>query len=346
MKRIGNLYEKIYNMDNLLLAHKNARKGKGWYEEVKMVDENTEYYLKKLQKMLINKTYKTSEYEIFIKVDGEKEREIFKLPYFPDRICQWAILQVIEPFLLKNLTSNTYSAIPNRGIHLALSDVRKSLKDEHNTKYCLKIDVKKYYPNINQQIMISKFKKMFKDKNLLWLLEEIITSTENGIPIGNYLSQWCGNLYLSDFDHWIKETMKIKHYFRYMDDCVFLASTKEELHDLKNKIEEYLDSKLDLKLKGNWQVFPVDSRGIDFVGYRSFRNYTLLRKSTYKNIRRKSNHIKRKLKNKQKLTYNEWCAMNSYKGWLKYANCYNLEREYIHKINGDLYKFYRKEVKK
>ncbi|MGL5764263.1 MAG: reverse transcriptase domain-containing protein [Sarcina sp.] len=346
MKRIGNLYEKIYNLDNLKLAHINARKGKGWYKEVQMIDQEPEKYLLELQQILINKTYKTSEYESFVKNDKGKEREIFKLPYFPDRICQWAILQVVEPYLMKNLTTDTYSAIPNRGIHLALSRLKKCLKeDEVNTQYCLKIDVKKYYPNINQVIMINKFKKMFKDKDLLCLLEEIITSTESGIPIGNYVSQWCGNLYLSDFDHWIKEVMKVKYYFRYMDDCVFLTPSKEELHHLKMDIEYYLWDNLKLTLKDNWQVFPVGARGIDFVGYRCFRNYTLLRKSTYKNLRNRSNYIKNKLKKGDGMRYSEWCSLNSYRGWLKHGNCNNLDKKYIGELNSEMNKFYKEVIK-
>ena len=95
MKRFGNLYERIYDMDNLRLAHQNARKGKGWYQEVLMVNENPDYYLGLLQNQLKYKTYHTSPYETFIKHDSGKDREIFKLPYFPDRIFQWAILQVI-----------------------------------------------------------------------------------------------------------------------------------------------------------------------------------------------------------------------------------------------------------
>ena len=94
MKRYGNLFARIYDMENLKLAHQNAKKGKGWYKEVKMVDADPEKYLTMLQEMLINKTYHTSEYETFIKRDSGKERLIYKLPYFPDRICQWAILQV------------------------------------------------------------------------------------------------------------------------------------------------------------------------------------------------------------------------------------------------------------
>lgn len=92
MKRFGNLYSKVYDMENLRLAHKNAKRGKGWYQEIKEVEADLDNYLLKLQQMLINKTYKTSEYETFTKKERDKEREIFKLPYFPDRICQWAIM--------------------------------------------------------------------------------------------------------------------------------------------------------------------------------------------------------------------------------------------------------------
>lgn len=103
MKRYGNLYEQIYSMDNLKKAHQNAKKGKGWYKEIQNVDEHIEDYLNQLQKMLKNHTYCTSHYERFIKCENGKDREIFKLPYFPDRICQWAILQVIEPYIIKSL---------------------------------------------------------------------------------------------------------------------------------------------------------------------------------------------------------------------------------------------------
>ena len=111
-------------MDNLKKAHKNAKKGKGWYREVKQVEKNLDKALKKLQESLIEHTYKTSDYEVFTKKEGEKEREIYKLPYYPDRICQWAILQVIEPYLLKTMTTDTYSAIPKRGIQPIVNQLR------------------------------------------------------------------------------------------------------------------------------------------------------------------------------------------------------------------------------
>lgn len=115
MQGTGDLFSKIYAIDNLRLAYKNAKKGKGWYKEVKEIEKDLDHYLNELRESLINHTYHTSAYEVFTRVEGQKEREIYKLPFYPDRVCQWAILQVIEPFILKTLTRDTYSALPKRG---------------------------------------------------------------------------------------------------------------------------------------------------------------------------------------------------------------------------------------
>lgn len=316
MKRYGYLFEKIYSMDNLQLAHQNARKGKGWYLEVKEVDDHIDYYLDQLQQMLINHTYHTSKYTKFIRKEGQKEREIYKLPYFPDRICQWAVLQIIEPILINHLSKNTYSAIPGRGIHAALNDIRKDIYDDpEGCQYCFKLDVKKFYPSINHKILKNMFRNIFKDPDLLWLLDEIIDSIstgdpnvmkdfwfpgekidpETGVPIGNYLSQYCGNFYLSGFDHWLKEDLGVAHSYRYMDDCVILGKSKEELHVVQKKVEQYFHDRLKLVVKDNWQIFPTYVRGIDFVGYRIFKDYTLLRKSTCKSFKKKMIGIRKKV---------------------------------------------------
>lgn len=336
-------------MENLRLAHKNARKGKGWYKEIKMLDENEEHYLKVLQKMLIEKTYDTSDYIVFIKQEGSKEREISKLPYFPDRICQWAVMQVIEPYLLKHMTADTYSALPGKGIHLAKNRLEKAIHhDLPNTQYCLKLDVRKYYPSIDHGILKKKYRKLFKDKDLLWLLDEIIDSTpdDRGIPIGNYLSQYSGNYYLSDFDHWIKEVKRIKYYFRYMDDICIFGSNKEELHRLKKEIEHYFTHKLKLTIKDNWQIFPTFIRGIDYVGYRIFLNYSLLRKSTCLNFKRKMRSIKKKCLNGTGMNHSEWCSINSYKGWLLWCDSYRLTQKYIIPIQIFADNYYLKNIKR
>lgn len=379
MKRYGNLYEKICSMENLERAYKNAKKGKGWYQEVKQIEENPQYYLELLQFMLRNHTYKTSKYETFIKKDGKKEREIYKLPFFPDRIAQWAVLQVIEPQLLAYFTDDTYSAIPNKGIHAAFKKLRKAVDTvPEEMTYCLKIDCKKFYPSIDHDILKQKFRKKYKDPELLELIDEIIDSIstcpateENidfyagqgkeikivtgnngqefidgiGIPIGNYFSQYDGNYFLSEFDHWIKEVKHIKHYYRYMDDMCIFASSKEELHLLLQEIEEYLNMRLNLRLKGNYQIFPSFIRGIDFVGYRIFKDYTLLRKSTCQEFERKMTAIRKKIESGQEMNYSEWCSINSYKGWLKHCDSYRLSEKYIVPIQQYADEYYNNHIK-
>lgn len=348
MKRFGNLYSKVYDMENLRLAHKNAKRGKGWYQEIKEVEADLDNYLLKLQQMLINKTYKTSEYETFTKKERDKEREIFKLPYFPDRICQWAIMQVIEPYLMRNLTAHTYSAIKGRGIHYGMKRVRKDLKyHKEECKYCLKIDIKKYYPSINHEILKQKYRKLFKDKDLLWLIDEIIDSTEGdtGIPIGNYLSQWSGNLYLSDLDHWLKEVKKVKCCHRYMDDIVIFSSNKEYLHKLRLDLQNYLATTLKLEMKSNYQIFPTYIRGLDFLGFRFFNKFILLRKNTYKQFKRTIAAIHSRLKLDLGINLHYWCAYNSYKGWIIPCNHYRLAKKYLEPLQKIMDSFYLTNIK-
>jgi len=349
MKRYGNLFEIVCSMDNLRLAHMNARKGKSWYKEVKEVSNNEDKYLTELRNMLLNKTYHTSPYTVFLRREGRKEREIYKLPYYPDRICQWALIQVIEPYLLKQLVTSTYSAIPGRGIHQAVRDIHAAIKkDPAGMKYCLKLDVSKYYPSIDHTVLKQKLRRLFKDPDLLWLLDEIIDSTPGniGIPIGNYFSQYAGNFYLSSFDHWIKEVKRIKHYYRYMDDICIFAETKEELHALFPEVRDYLSNELHLTIKANWQVFPTFVRGLDFVGYRFFQSYTLLRKTTCQQFKRRMLDISKKLRRHREMTYTEWCAINSYKGWLIWCDSFRLAQKYLVPVLPYAEQYYIQHVKR
>lgn len=335
MKRARGLFKLLYDIDNLKNAHINARKCKTFYDDVKMVDCNTEKYLYLLQSKIKMHEYKTSKYESFIKNDGKKVREIFKLPYYPDRIFQWALIQVIEPYLLKNFTDDTYSAIPGRGTYAVYKKLKKALnKDNNGTKWCLKIDIKKYYPSINKRILKEKYEKIIKDKDVLFYINEIIDSTdgETGVPIGNYFSQYSGNLYLSCFDHWIKEIKHIKWYYRYMDDMVFLASTKEELQELIFPVINYLSENLHLTVKKNWCIFKVEDRGIDFVGYVFRHNSIRLRKSIVKTIVKVSRAIWMRAKKNMLINYHMYCSINSLCGWLKHCDSGGLFDKYVNTI--------------
>jgi len=326
MKRYNNLYSKIYNIENIKLAHKNAKKGKSHYAEVKMVEANPNKYLTKIHNMLKDKIFRNSDYEIFTRRCSGKEREIFKLPYFPDRIIHHCIMNILEPIWVKTLIADTYSSLKKRGIHKGVKRLKQALKNRMDTKYCLKMDVCKFYPSIDHNILKQIIRKKIKDKDVLWLLDHIIDSAV-GVPIGNYLSQYFGNLYLSGFDHWMKEQKGCKYYFRYCDDIVILHSDKKHLSRLRKDVSEYLETNLNLDLKNNWQVFPIDKRGIDFLGYRFFHNYILLRKTTAIRFKRRIKYIKEKYS--LLTSINILSSIMSYCGWMKHADCHSLQQKYI-----------------
>lgn len=260
MKRYNNFYHKIYNRGNLLYAHKKARKNKSHYTEVKFVDENLDICISNIQNMLKFNKYelKDSDYTYMLINDKGKERDLYKLHYYPHRIIQWAIVNVVSHVFMKDYIHDTYASIKGRGIHKLLTKLKKVLKqDKENTQYCLKIDIKKFYPNINNDILMKKLERKFKDTDFLNLIRVIIFSRgSKGQPIGSLLSQYLGNFYLSSFDHYCKEQLRLKYYFRYMDDIVILHKDKQYLHTLKRVFDDILHSEYDLEIKQNWQISP------------------------------------------------------------------------------------------
>lgn len=322
MKRIGNLYDAIYTLDNLYLAYEKARKGKaksyGVIHFEKKLDEN----ILKIQTELAQETYKTSEYEVFT-IYEPKERVIYRLP-FSDRVIHHAIMNILEKIWVSVLISHTYSCIKGRGIHGLLKHLKRDLKDSESTKYCLKMDIKKFYPSIDHEVMKHIVRKKIKDTRLLNLLDGIIDSAP-GLPIGNYLSQFLANIYLNHFDHWLKEEKQVKYYYRYCDDMVILGSDKDSLRDLLKDIDAYLRKELRLKLKDNYQIFPVEARGIDFVGYVFYHTHILLRKSIKKNFCRRVAKL-----NKKDIGVTEYKkGICSWIGWAKHCNSINLIKNII-----------------
>lgn len=307
MKRIGFLFEKIISLENLKVANNLAKKKKSKQSIKYQID--LEKNLLELQQSLRNETYTTSEYNNFI-IYEPKQRIVSALKY-EDRVVHNAIINVIGTIFVKSFISQTFSCIKNRGILKGLNTLKHYLKDEENTKYCLKLDIKKFYQNINQDILKQQLRTKFKDERLLKFLDNIVDSFPQGIPLGNLTSQYFGNFYLSKFDHWLKEIKQIKYYLRYCDDVIILHSNKQYLQDLRKEIREYLTVNLKLELS-KYQVFPVNSRGIDYLGYVTYHSHCKIRKSIKLRMIRNLNG-----RNK-----------SSYYGWLKHGNCKQLIKKY------------------
>jgi retron-type reverse transcriptase len=254
----------------------------------------------------------------------------------------------VEHVFMEVFCSHTCASIKNRGISEAQRLLHGYLKDTKGTKYCLQVDVSKFYPSIDHEILKKLLTKKFKDKQLLSLLNKIIDSSPNekGVPIGSYLSQYLANYYLAYLDHFIKETLGMKYVVRYMDDIIILSDSKEQLHQVREIIDEYLKHNLNLHLKDNWQIYEVDKRGIDFIGFRSFHGYTLLRKRTCQKFKRKMNKIKQKQDAGQLINYSEWCSANSYNGWLDMCDGYRLWLKYVVPVLPSMVGYYEKVVVK
>ena len=330
MKRYGNLYDTIISVDNLRLADEKARKGKSKSFGVKLFDKDKENNLQRLHEVLESGKFKTSQYSTFF-VYEPKKRKIYRLPYYPDRILHHAIMNIMENIWVGTMTTDTYACVKNRGIHKCANKIKRDLKGEKDI-YCLKTDIRKFYPSIDHNVLKCVIRKKIKDERLLKLLDEIVDSTD-GVPIGNYLSQYFANIYLSELDHIVKEKFHIKCYYRYADDIVMLSHNKEELHNIEKFMKEYLLG-MKLTLKGNWRIFPVAKNvndnhgcGIDFMGYVFYIEHTRLRKSIKKSFIRQAIKVNKHRSNKEYIImYN-----SAWNGWCKHANAKNLYNKLIQK---------------
>ena len=317
MKRIGNIFNKLCTIENLEIAYKNAKKGKNKTYGVLIFEKNKVENLIKLQDDLLNLKFKTSKYTTFFVTENGKERLIYRLPFYPDRIVHHLLMLELEKIWCNIFIRDTYACIKTRGIHDGLRRVKNSLKDINNTKYCLKLDIKKFYPSIDHDILKEIIRMKIKDEKILLMLDEIIDSAP-GVPIGNYLSQYFANLYLSYFDHYMKEQHKIKYYHRYADDIVILHNDKKYLQSLLIDISKYFNEKLKLSINKNYQIFPVNDRGIDYLGYKIYHNHILLRKSIKKQMFKSVNKINNDNYKIKSVAYN---------GWLIHCNSINLQNK-------------------
>lgn len=318
MRRFGYLYEQICSYDNLEEAFRCAAKKKRKRNYVKRFASNLEANLLHIQNELQTHTFQTSSYSTFV-VHEPKERLIFRLP-FRDRIVHWAVMLITESIWTKNLTRDTYACVKKRGIHPLLKKLKEKLHTfPAGTEFCLKIDVTKFYPSIKHDLLKDVIRSKIKDPHLLILLDGIIDSAD-GVPIGNYLSQYFANIYLSELDHLLKEYYDVNHYFRYADDMVVLAGSKEELHGLLVAINDYLIEYRHLFLKNNYQIFSVEDRGIDFIGYVTRHKYVLARKENKKRLCRKLAKLRKKGLSDEEIRQ----ELSSFVGFMKHCNSRHL----------------------
>jgi len=241
----------------------------------------------------------------------------------------------IQPIIERGMYRHTCGSIPGRGTIDGVNVVQKWLRDDRkHTKYCLKLDIQKFYDSIDHSVLMRQFERVIKDERILQLIGKIVDTTQIGVPIGNYTSQWFANFHLQQLDHLIVEKMGNRscggaaHFVRYVDDMVIFSSNKRKLHKINKKIHEYLYSVLHLVVKKNWQVFKVESRGVDFLGYVFFHKYTKVRARNFLAFTRHARKIRKLIDSHQTVPFVMAAGFISRYGLLKHCNSFNIIKKY------------------
>ncbi len=283
MKRTGNLIDKIISSENMFLAFKEAKKGKVHKKKVFDFELNLGENIANLITQIKNNTYKPKPYRKFT-IREPKERIIFA-PSFEDIVVQHSIYRVIYPIFEKTFITQSHGCRKNYGTHSASRYLQKSLKKYDDDLYFLQLDIRKYFYSFNRDILKTLLEKKIKDKKLIELIRLFAHhESDRGVPIGNLLSQLFGLIYLNPLDHYIKRELKIKNYVRYVDDFILIGITLDEAKEYKQKIEKFLIENLGLTLSKF--IIAKIKRGVNFVGYRTWQKYKLVRKHSMYNFKR------------------------------------------------------------
>jgi hypothetical protein len=330
MKEHKPIYEEIYNFKNLIYAYEKAKKCKSKKPDVIKFKQDLWANIYHLSKELKETAYSPKLLKTFILRDP-KTRKISKSD-FRDRVVHHAIVRIIGHVFERIFIYDSCANRIGKGNLFAIKRFekfkRKVTKNFSRNAFCLKADIKHYFDEVDQEILINIIKKKIFDDKIIWLIREIINNFNSkikrkGMPLSNLTSQFFANVYLHELDFFVKHTLRAKYYIRYVDDFIILHESKEQLETWKNRINEFLKEKLSLKLHAQKSKIIPLSRGVDFVGFRIFLNYRLLRKRNIKNMKRKIELFKEGLLDKEKLEeiFQGW---NAYAKW---ANSYNLRRK-------------------
>ena len=327
-KTIRNVYCKNLTYEKLLKAHLDARKGKGSRKEIILFNLKQEDYIKYLLEKLENKTYKHGGYTVFY-VTEPKLRKIEKSKYMDRIVHRWLVDNILKPYFIPRFIQTTYACIEGRGMHKACLDMQEMMKHctrIWNNYYILKMDIAKYFDNIDKKILLDILEKRIKDKDVMWLINEILYANkrEKGLEIGNYTSQMFANIYLNEYDWYVKRDLHIKYFSRYMDDSILLVKTKKEAIQALENIKRFLKENLHLELNSKTQIFK-SSQGVNYCGYKINEYRLKIRDKGKKKLKKKIKYLRYEIKNGRMTSKDAKRYLAGHLGYLKIANTRNLE---------------------
>lgn len=300
MKRIGYLYERMEDKDFIRSCYHKAIKGKRNRWDIRKLDEDK--CVEEMYRLVTTHSYVPAQPRIkkIFDQSSQKERQIRIVPFFPDGLMQQMLVEAMKPALMRNMYPWSCASIPGRGGAWAERRTKRLLRNKKKSRYCLKLDIRHYYPSVPHEKLIAALRRKIKDEAFLKVVISILETCPEGLAIGFYLSQWLSNFYLESLDWFIAGLDGVYGSVRYMDDIVVLGSSKRKLHRAEKEIERFCAEELGLTVKKNWQVFPVDARGIDFVGLRFFHGRTGVRRRNFLRLIRQCRRVlKRQLTGKR-----------------------------------------------
>ena len=336
MKSYNHLFEQLISDDNISRAIYRAHRNKN--NRSKMMEylfetRNNKETIERVRRWIVN--FKNSEHYPLQIYDGiSRKVRVIICPSTKEQIIHHAIVQILEPIIMKGMYPHTYASIPGRGGLKGQKTLKKWIKnDPSHVKYCAKYDIKQYFPSVDHNILKRLMAKKIHDEKMLAILYEIVDVVDKGIPLGFYTSQWFANWYLQELDHYIKEELKIAHYDRYMDDMTLHDSNKRKLHKATEQIRKYLKENLNLTLKENYQVFRFDyiskgkhyGRCLDFMGFKFYRDRIILRKSIMLHVTR----IVSSASKQEKMSIYNCRRILSMMGWITHTDTYHMYEERI-----------------
>lgn len=347
MKRYGNLWHQIIEFENLLIAARKAQRGKRFRDNVLAFNYNLEQELNQIHHALTTQTYQPGPYRTF-HIQEPKPRQISAAPY-RDRVVHHALCNIIMPIFEESLIFDTYANRWGFGTHRAL---HRFTHFARSSRYVLQCDIRKYFPSIDHEILKTLLRRKIKCPDTLWLIDTIIDGSNEqepvivhfpgddlltpldrrrGLPIGNLTSQCFANIYLSGFDHFIKEQLRVKKYLRYVDDFALFSDDKEFLMDARKAIEAYLTT---LRL----QLHPIKSQlyrtelGANFVGFRVFPSYIRVRNENLQRSRRRLRRLQREYRIHRVSFVKLTQSIQSWGAHLKHANSWRLREDIFAKL--------------
>jgi RNA-directed DNA polymerase len=338
MKIYKNLFNRIISLENLVLAWEEFRSDKGKKADVQAFELSLEQNLFSLHRDLIAKRYAHGPYTGFY-ISDPKARHIHKA-MVRDRVLHHAIFRILNPIFEKTFIANSFSCRVGKGTHRGVLSVENMIRREsrNHTRPCfvLKCDVRKFFDSIDHEILLAILKKRIIDSDAMWLMNQIVRSfsarqttlfDHHGLPIGNLTSQLFANIYMNEFDQFVKHDLKVKYYVRYTDDFVIVSTDKRYLKELLDPFQKFIKDKLKLSLHPQKCSILSTGQGVDFLGYVVLPHYRLLRSKTKHRIFRKLKYQVTRFRRGEIDEHSLSQSLQSYLGVLSHAHTYQLSQD-------------------